>query len=141
MPMPEQVEFFVHPRYQDILEKRSQGNWDSIKTRENLIPHFSPHYRRLRSKAGILKDVTFHDLRSTALSGWCSNGMDINDVKNLAGHSNIVTTQEFYLAVTSDLVDRARRIKSSTTESVLAHFVTHPNNGQNETGKIVCKSM
>jgi integrase/recombinase XerC len=133
--------FVPYARYQEILEKRSQGNWDSVKTRENLIPHFSPHFQRLRSKAGILKDVTFHDLRSTALSGWCSNGMDINDVKNLAGHSNIVTTQEFYLAVTSDLVDRARRIKSSTTESVLAHFVTHPNNGQNETGKIECKSM
>ena len=133
--------FVPFDRYQDILEKCSNGNWDSVKTRENLIPHFSIHFKELRKKAGILKDVTFHDLRSTALSGWCNNGMDINDVKNLAGHSSITTTQEFYLAVTSDLVDRARAIKSSTTESVLAHFVTHPENGPEKAEQKTCKSL
>lgn len=133
--------FVPYERFQAVLKKRSEGKWDTIKTRENLIPHFSSHFKELRQKAGILKDVTFHDLRSTALSGWCNNGMDINDVKSLAGHSSITTTQEFYLAVTSDLVDRARRIKSSATESVLSHFVTHPNNGQKEAGNLSCKSM
>ncbi len=133
--------FVPHERFQAVLKKRSEGKWDTIKTRENLTPHFSTHFKELREKAGILKDVTFHDLRSTALSGWCNNGMAINDVKTLAGHSSITTTQEFYLAVTSDLVDRARKVKSSTTESVLSHFVTHPDNGQKEAGNLSCKSM
>lgn len=132
--------FVPFNRYQDILDKRSEGNWDNIKTRENLIPHFSTHFRELRQKAGILKNVTFHDLRSTALSGWCNNGMDINDVKNLAGHSSITTTQEFYLAVTSDLVDRARQVKACTTGAVLSQFVTHPENEKMETEKMTCKS-
>lgn len=133
--------FVPYARYQEIMKKRSESNWDSIKTRENLIPHFSPHFKALRQKAGILQDITFHDLRSTALSGWCRNGMNINEVKELAGHSSIVTTQEFYIAVTSDLVDRARRIKSVCSEGILAHFGTHPENGQKETGNLSCKSM
>lgn len=133
--------FVPHARYQDVLKKRSEGKWDSVRTRENLIPHFSTYFQTLRQKAGILKAITFHDLRSTALSGWCNNGMEMNAIKSLAGHSSIVTTQEFYLAVTSDLVDRARQIKSRTTESVLAHFVTHPNRGQTEAGNVACKSM
>jgi site-specific recombinase XerD len=132
--------FVPHARCQDVLQKRSEGKWDSIKTRENLIPHFSTQFKELRQKAGISKDVTFHDLRSTALSGWCNSGMSINDVKTLAGHSSITTTQEFYLAVTSDLVDRARKIKSSASESFLSHFVTHPKNGQNDAEEIACKS-
>jgi integrase/recombinase XerC len=133
--------FVPYARYRDVLNNRSEGRWDSVKTRENLIPHFSTHFQALRQKAGIQKEITFHDLRSTALSGWCDNGMEINAIKSLAGHSSIVTTQEFYLAVTSDLVDRARQIKSRTTESVLAHFVTHPDNGQTEAGSVACKSM
>lgn len=133
--------FIPYARYRDVLNHRSEGKWDSVKTRENLIPHFSTHFQVLRQKAGILKEITFHDLRSTALSGWCDNGMEINAIKSLAGHSSIVTTQEFYQAVTSDLVDRARQIKSRTTESVLAHFVTHPDSGQIEAGNITCKSM
>ena len=132
--------FIPFNRYQDILDKRNNGDWDSVKTRENLIPHFSTHFQELRQKAGILKNVTFHDLRSTALSGWCNNGMDINDVKNLAGHSSITTTQEFYIAVTSDLVDRARQVKASTTGAVLSHFVTHPENEKMEAKEMTCKS-
>lgn len=133
--------FVPAERYRAILQMRSENNWDSIKTRENLIPHFSPHFQQLRQRAGILKEATFHDLRSTALSGWCNNGMEINDVKALAGHSSVVTTQEFYLAVTSDLVDRARRIKSVCSGAVLAHFGTHPNSGRKDAGNVACKSM
>lgn len=133
--------FVPGDRYRAILRMRDDKEWDSIKTRENLIPHFSPYFQILKKRAGILKEFTFHDLRSTALSGWCHNEMDINDVKNLAGHSSIVTTQEFYLAVTSDLVDRARASKAQTQEAILAHFVTHPNSGQKDTENKKCNSM
>jgi len=128
-------------RYRAILRMRDGKNWDSIKTRENLIPHFSPHFQTLKKRAGILKDVTFHDLRSPALSGWCNNGMEINDVKNLAGHSSIVTIQEFYLAVTSDLVDRARTVKSQIQGAILSHTPIMDKRAPKKRSVTPCKSI
>jgi len=58
--------------------------------------------------AGI-EGKTFHDLRRTALTNWLVAGMSEHDVMTLAGHSNVVTTHGFYLAVNTDLVDRARQ--------------------------------
>ena len=58
--------------------------------------------------AGVPKGQ-FHDLRRTAITNWFANGMNENDVMVLAGHSNFETTHKFYLAVASDLVDRARK--------------------------------
>jgi len=51
---------------------------------------------------------TFHDLRRTCLSNWVAQGLSLFEVKELAGHAKIETTERFYLAVRKDVVDRAR---------------------------------
>ena len=43
---------------------------------------------------------------------------------HLAGHSNFDTTHQFYLAVASDLVARARRIQADVLSQNLVHFGT-----------------
>ena len=51
----------------------------------------------------------FHDLRKTAICEWFRSGKVTEfDVMKLAGHSTFVVTHQFYLAVASDLMDRAR---------------------------------
>ena len=50
---------------------------------------------------------TFHDLRRTCLSNWIVQGLSLHEVKELAGHAGIETTDRFYLAVRKDVVDRA----------------------------------
>ena len=69
-----------------------------------------------------MKKGTFHDFRRTALSNWFANGMSEHDVMVLAGHSNFDTTHQFYLAVASDLVARARRIQADVLSQNLVHF-------------------
>jgi len=39
---------------------------------------------------------------------WFANGMGEYDVMTLAGHSSFATTHRFYLAVSDDLIHRAR---------------------------------
>ena len=48
--------------------------------------------------------------------------MSENDVMVLAGHSNFATTHEFYLAVSDDLVDRARRASAQSPASNFGAF-------------------
>ena len=48
--------------------------------------------------------------------------MSEHDVMVLAGHSNFDTTHQFYLAVASDLVARARRIQADVLSQNLVHF-------------------
>jgi len=51
---------------------------------------------------------TFHDLRRTCLSNWIVQGLSLHEVKELAGHAGIETTERFYLAVRKDILDWAR---------------------------------
>jgi integrase len=63
-------------------------------------------------RAGIKKLAQFHDLRRTALSRWLADGMSEYEVMTLAVHSSFNTTNQFYLAVYSDLINKARQSAS-----------------------------
>ena len=43
-----------------------------------------------------------------AFSNWIVQGLSLHEVKELAGHAGIETTERFYLAVRKDVLDRAR---------------------------------
>ena len=96
----------VH-RYHHIQEMRRQGQWDYEDSRLSVLRNFTRDYGVLRSQCGISEEKRFHDLRSTAISNWFCYGLSLEDVRRLAGHASITTTQEFYLAVADGLVDRA----------------------------------
>jgi hypothetical protein len=42
------------------------------------------------------------------MTRWFANGLTEFDVMKLAGHSDFATTHKFYLAVSQDLVEKAR---------------------------------
>ena len=67
-------------------------------------------------KAGIDKGE-FNDLRRTCLTNGLGNGLSEFDVMTIAGHASFETTRRFYLAVRSDLLDRARKASSLALES------------------------
>jgi integrase len=98
--------FVPMARYELIQELRRAGQWSVDKGRSPLSK-FCHHFNRIRRLAGI-ETGTFHDLRRTCLSSWVSQGLSLHEVKELAGHAGIETTERFYLAVRKDVVDRAR---------------------------------
>jgi integrase len=114
---------FVPSKRYDYVQKilRPSGKWSLSNSRTSLINNFYKQFGTIRKRANVKKG-TFHDLRRTALSNWFANGMNEYDVMVLAGHSNFDTTHQFYLAVASDLVARARRVQANVLSQNLVHF-------------------
>ncbi|MBW8015076.1 MAG: tyrosine-type recombinase/integrase [Planctomycetes bacterium] len=61
---------------------------------------------------------TFHDLRRTCITEWLENGLQPHEVKELAGHSDIQTTMNYYTATRKNLLDKARRASSNALGDV-----------------------
>ena len=103
-------------RYEYIQNLRRQGKWTE---RRGLCPvsNFRYQFRAIMAKAGI-ENGEFHDLRRTCLTNWFANGLSEFDVMTMAGHASFETTRRFYLAVRSDLLDRARKASSLALKSI-----------------------
>jgi len=93
-------------RYELIQDLRRNGQW-TVERGRSPLSKFCHHFNKIRKLAGIATG-TFHDLRRTCLSNWIVQGLGLHEVKELAGHAGIETTDRFYLAVRKDVVDRAR---------------------------------
>jgi integrase len=120
MSQPEGNPYVFVPiaRCEQIQELRRKGQWTVEKGRSPLSK-FCHHFNKIRARAGIASG-TFHDLRRTCLSNWIVHGLSLHEVKELAGHAGIETTDRFYLAVRKDVVDRARAASAASQQG---HFV------------------
>jgi len=117
--------FVPMARYEQIQGLRRSGQW-TVERGRSPLSKFCDHFNKIRTRAGI-ESGTFHDLRRTCLSNWIIQGLSLHEVKELAGHAGIETTDRFYLAVRKDVVDRARAASeaSGKGESV-AHLLRTP---------------
>ena len=52
-------------------------------------------FHTARNNAGLDKDVTFHSLRHTFCTNALEAGLTLQDVKELAGHASITTTEQY----------------------------------------------
>ena len=52
-------------------------------------------FHTARDNAGLDKDVTFHSLRHTFCTNALEAGLTLQDVKELAGHASITTTEQY----------------------------------------------
>ena len=113
-------------RYEYIQKLRQQGKWTQ---RKGLCPvsNFRYQFRAIMKKAGIEKGE-FHDLRRTCLTNWLANGLSEYDVMTMAGHASFETTRRFYLAVRSDLLDRARKASSAALKFISVKKLLHTKN-------------
>ena len=62
-----------------------------VKKSDNV----SKYVRRLKEKAGIEKDLTYHCSRHTTASLAISVGADISAVKDILGHGSITSTEVY----------------------------------------------
>lgn len=81
---------------QSLLPPRTDDNPESlvfhlVKKSDNV----SKYVRRLKEKAGIEKDLTYHCSRHTTASLAISAGADISAVKDVLGHGSITSTEVY----------------------------------------------
>jgi integrase len=95
--------FLTERRYLNL--RRRIG---SLPERVRICPdeNWTRPFNIIRQNAGVRKG-TFHDLRRTCLTRW-SYAMAPQELQALAGHSNFKTTLEYYSAIGSDYLERAR---------------------------------
>jgi len=130
--------FVPKARYEQIQELRRSGQWTVEKGRSPLSK-FCHHFNKIRARAGIVSG-TFHDLRRTCLSNWIVQGLSLHEVKELAGHAGIETTDRFYLAVRKDVVDRARAASEASRKGHSVAQLLRASGEPDEIGKPPCVS-
>lgn len=140
MSQPEGNPYIFVPmaRYERIQELRRTGQWTVEKGRSPLSK-FCHHFNKIRQRAGI-KASTFHDLRRTCLNNWVIQGLSLHEVKELAGHASIETTDRFYLAVRKDVVDRARAASEASRKGDSVARLLRTPCESDEIGKLPCVS-
>ena len=109
-------------RWRHIQQKRLVGKW---KEGQALVNNLGRDFSKLR-KAAHVAECVLHDLRRSCITNW-AHILPIHVVQKLAGHSNITTTQRYYLAVRQEDMERARILLSKMlakelTDPLLTHF-------------------
>ena len=76
-------------------------------------------YKIIHSELGI-KKCRFYDLRGTYATKILNNGTEIKDVAKLLGHSNIITTENYYITSLEDNRKNAALLfdKSNSSETI-----------------------
>ena len=87
---------------QSLLPPRDESNPDAlvyhlVKKSDNI----SKYVRRIKDKAGIEKDFTYHSSRHTIATLAITAGADISAVKEMLGHGSVTST-EVYAKVSLD---------------------------------------
>ncbi|MHC4069488.1 MAG: tyrosine-type recombinase/integrase, partial [Planctomycetota bacterium] len=86
--------FITPQRLERIAERIRKGEWNE---RSEVINNMTRNFKRIRTRARVDK-CTIHDLRKSAITNW-SKKLPIQMTRELAGHSSIKTTLEYYLVV------------------------------------------
>ena len=95
---------FVPPwRWEHVRRARENGSW---KESQPPLNNLNRRLNTLRKNAGVSK-MTYHDLRRSCITNW-ARVLPMHVVQKLAGHSDIKTTQQYYLAVQEDDLSKAR---------------------------------
>jgi integrase len=113
-------------RWKHIQRLQKAGLWN---VRQRLINNLNRNFAVLRKLAGVEK-FTFHDLRRSCITNWAKR-LPVHVVRKLAGHSEIKTTQQYYLSVQEDDLELARQVQSEILKAGLTDpKLTH--SGKNE---------
>ena len=92
-------------RRQAIADGRWREGQDLVN---NVLRKFQTRCRQ----AGV-KKYTLHDLRRSAITNWALH-LPIHVVQHLAGHSDIKTTQQYYLFIREQDIAQARQVQADT---------------------------
>jgi len=114
------------PRWDYYRQAIADKTW---REGAHVVNNVLRRFHTLCRKAGVSR-YDLHDLRRSCITHWAKE-LPIHVVKELAGHSDIKTTQQFYLSVQEEDVARAQKLQ----EKMIATLPT-----QNPTDKEMTNS-
>ena len=76
---------------------------------QDLVNNVLRRFKTICRRAGV-GPYTIHDLRRSCITNWARH-LPIHVVQQLAGHSDINTTRQFYLSVQPDDVSKAQAVQ------------------------------
>ena len=100
--------FMGETRWAYYHRQVERGCW---REGQDLLNNLLRRFKTICRKAGI-GPYTLHDLRRTCITSWAGQ-LPIHVVQQLAGHSDMRTTQRYYLLVQPQDLQKARAIQAS----------------------------
>ena len=94
------------------------------RTGQDLINNLLRRFKTICRRAGV-GPYTIHDLRRSCITNWAHH-LPVHVVRQLAGHSDMGTTQRYYLAVHDEDIRKAQRAQAALLDSVLESGATDP---------------
>jgi integrase/recombinase XerD len=113
--------FMEAARWEFYRQRLSEKAW---RTGQDLVNNQLRRFKTICRRAGV-GPYTIHDLRRSCITNWAQR-LPIHVVQKLAGHSDINTTETYYLSVQSEDLANARRLQSELVGDILADSGTDP---------------
>lgn len=113
--------FMEHGRWEYYKERVKQGKW---RAGQSLVNNVLRRFQTLCRKA-VVESYTIQDLRRSCITNWAKR-LPVHVVQKLAGHSDIRTTQKYYLSVQTDDIRKARRVQAKLLEKIPVNNLTDP---------------
>jgi integrase len=98
------------------------GQWTE---KSHLINNMLRKFKTMCKKAGV-RQYEIHDLRPSCITNWARNGAAMHVVRELAGHADLATTQEYYLSVQRAELDAASRLQEQVVAGISGVTLTDP---------------
>ena len=101
--------------------KLSTGTWRNGQSLSNNV------LRRFKTlcKRAKIKIYSVHDLRRSCITNWAKS-LPVHVVQMLAGHSDIKTTQTYYLSVQEEDIKKAQKVQSKMVGKIPEADLTDP---------------
>ena len=113
--------FMEQARWDYYLRQANKGRW---RDGQDLVNNLLRRFKTICRTAGT-GHYTLHDMRRSCITNWASQ-LPIHVVQQLAGHSDIRTTQKYYLLVQPQDLQKARAIQASLLGPVPKDDIDHP---------------
>jgi integrase len=113
--------FMEAGRWEFYRQRVSEGVWHAGR---DLVNNQLRRFKTLCRRAGV-GPYTIHDLRRSCITNWAQQ-LPIHVVQKLAGHSDIQTTETYYLSVQPEDLTKARRVQSALVGEILSGVGTDP---------------
>jgi len=110
-----------HGRWEYYRQSVADEQW---KTGQHLVNNLLRRFKTICRKAGV-GHYTLHDLRRSCITNWAQH-LPIHVVQRLAGHSDIRTTQRYYLSVRDEDIEKAQKVQAKVLGKIPTKHLTDP---------------